>query len=180
METRIKYSDREARELLRRLFPRERLKDVRKELRKCGNTVRRATLSNLRGSIKSSGPSRKDLERGVRLEVKAKNVETARFRVTVGTEKDLKGTKGGAGFHKNRQGKELPLLRWFELGTSQRTTKSNGEHRAFRYRKGHPTGKIRAYAFLERAYKSTESRVLLEIESYLNNAAERIGRQYGG
>lgn len=77
------------------------------------------------------------------------------------------------GYHRNRYGKEKPVLMWAEEGTADRSTKYRNN------RRWHKTGRMRAYRFLSgvesRATAQVENNLFNEFQANLSKAARKKG-----
>ncbi len=141
-----------------------------------GTKVRQMAVENLRSSDKLK--SNKDLEKGIRRVVYRKQLG---FRVTIGSKKRGKRGKDvwtDFSYHLNRRGQLKPVLIWAEGGTDQRYTK--GQTKIFRRkRKGHYTGRMRRYGFLERTKQEASSQVEALMKEEIVKNIQRIARKYG-
>lgn len=118
-----------------------------------GNRLRRAAAANL-GSSGIGHGTRQRLARGIRVRVFPERYG-AGFMLSVKPRKRK-------GYHKNRAGKEKPVLMWAEDGTDLRRTKTRT--RAFaRKRRGHETGRMRRYGFMARTERQEAGKVESEL-----------------
>ena len=165
----IQYDDTNLQRLFAELDPKRRRQALRAGFRKEAQKVRKVAVSNLRSSgIRTD----RDLERGIRALVFKQQLG---FRVTIGTSNGAKK----AGYHKNRQGLEKPVLLWAEGGTVQRQTKSNGKRRFVRLRSSHPTGAMPAYNFMTDTKTQTETGITEDLRTTVAEQVIRISRKYG-
>lgn len=170
----LQYDDRNLQRLFAELEPKQRLKALKAGFRREANQVRKTAVNNLRGSgIRTD----KDLESGIRAVVFK---QQAGFRVTIGT----KAGKGKQyGFHKNRRGELKPVLLWAEMGTEDRRTKSNsGKHTRLwtgRLRKGHYTGRMRRYGFMQQTLDQVSSSVSDNLHNEVIQSVEKVAKKYG-
>ena len=167
----LQYDDRNLQKLFAAMDPKQRMKALKGAFRKEANRVRKAAVNNVRASIRSD----RELEKGVRaLVFKRKAVG---FRVTVGT-KRVKRTGKEFGFHKNRRGLKKPVLIWAEEGTKPRRTKTATKIFA-RSRKGHNTGQMKRYGFMQRTAAQERGVVTANIHTEVNNSIIREAKKYG-
>lgn len=169
----ITYDDSNLQKLFAELSEKERLRAIKGAFRREANAVRRKVV--LRLPDWTSGKS--DFEEGVRAIVFKKK---AGFRVTVGT-RGKKQRGGGIhlyGYHTNRRNLTLPILMWAEDGTAERHTRSQSIIYK-RKRKGHPTGRMAKYGFVEVTMEETRGQVTGEIHDELRKQVTRIAKKYG-
>ena len=165
----IEYDDTNLQRLYSELDPKRRRQALRAGFRKEAQKVRKVAVSNLRSSgIRTD----RDLEKGIRALVFKQQLG---FRVTIGTSNGAKK----AGYHKNRQGLEKPVLLWAEGGTKQRRTKGNGGRRFQRKRGSHPTGAMPAYGFMSKTKSQTETGITEDLKTMVTEQVIRIARKYG-
>ena len=171
MDGTFEYDDSNLQKLYEALDPKRREKALRRAFRREATRVRRSAVNRLRGSIRSD----RDLESGIRaLVFKRKAVG---FRVTVGT-KRVNRTGKEFGFHKNRRGLKKPVLIWAEEGTKPRRTKTATKIFA-RSRKGHNTGQMKRYGFMQRTAAQERGVVTANIHTEVNNSIIREAKKYG-
>ena len=129
----------------REVFAALDLKDQRKALRGAmrleANRLKKSATANLRSSGLGQG-TRQRLDKGFIVRVFPARLG-AGFLVKVKPYRKK-------GYHLNRQGKEKPVLMWAEEGTKQRKTRTRSKF-FIRQRRGHVTGRMRAYRFLTHA-----------------------------
>ena len=166
----FQYDDANLQRLFAAMDTQKRLKALKGAFRRQANLVRKTAINNLRGSIRSD----KDLERGVRAIVFKRK---AGFRVTVGTKKAGRSGKE-YGFHKNRRGLKKPVLIWAEEGTALRHTK-NRTRFFIRTRKGHPTGRMKRYGFLQKAADEVRDSVTDNLHNEVINSVKEIAKKHG-
>ena len=170
MAATIQYDDENLQRLFAEMDAGKRLKALKGAFRREANRVRKTALNNLRGSIRTD----KDLERGVRAVVFKRK---AGFRVTIGTKKAGKSGKE-YGFHINRKGLKKPVLIWAENGTERRHTKS--KIRFFRRsRKGHYTGRMKRYGFIQKTADDVRDSVTDNLHNEVINSVKRVAKKYG-
>lgn len=166
--------------LLEELEPKRRMQAVKGAFRKTAREVRNTAVSNLRASGLRSGGDQRGLEKGIRALVYKR---IAGARVTIGTKFANKKTgKGEAGFHSNRKGKKKPVLIWAEGGTEERhtaTSKKWGKLMMFRKKKGHATGKMRKYGFMEKTKAEVEGKVTDELRKQMEESIIKTAKKYG-
>lgn len=151
MSIEVRDIEKPFKEMLDALDPDEQRKAMRSAMRKSGNKLRKQAQAELAGSkLNHASQMKKD----IRVRVYPARYG-AGFMLTV-------KPHGKQGYHKNRQGKEKPILMWAEEGTKYRKTK--GKMKLFsRSKKGHWTGEMPAYGFLEK----TEQKHSAEVEQNL-------------
>lgn len=165
----LEYDDSNLRHLFAAMDPRQRLKTMKKAFRREAARVRKVAVKNLRESIRTD----RTMEKGVRSVVLRKH---AGFRVTVGTKKTRKGKSFG--YHRNRRGEERPILLWAEDGTKSRYTRSFSKTYV-RSRKGHYTGRMKRYAFMERTRNEVISSVTDNLHNELRRTILEDAKKYG-
>ena len=170
----IDYNDENLQRLFAELEPKRRLQAIKGGFRREANQVRKTAINNLRSSIQSN----KDLEKGVRAIVFKRK---AGFRVTVGTKRAGKNSKGEAGFHTNRQGLKKPVLIWAEEGTKERQTKpkKGTRRRAARLRASHRTGRMKRYGFMAQTLTSVRDTVTSNIHEMVAENVQKVAEKYG-
>lgn len=169
------YTGKEWTELLKSLTPRQIRNSIRNAYRREANDIRKIAVQKLRSSgLKVRGNS-SDWEKGIRAYVYSRG---GGFMVTVKARGVNRQGRGEKGMHKNRAGLKKPVLMWAEEGTTVRKTKSKTKI-FVRKRKGHDTGVMPAYGFLESAapemYRRAETGLAPEIEAAVNKAARKAG-----
>lgn len=149
------------------------LKDQRKAMRSAmrreGNRLKKQAIANLQGSGIGQGTNGR-LSKGIRMRVYPDKFGTG-FMLSVKPHKKQ-------GFHKNRQGKEKPVLMWAEEGTKYRKTKTKTKVFA-RKRKGHVTGRMKRYGFMRKtggqATQIVERNLFSDFQKNLERAARKKG-----
>lgn len=157
-------------------------KAMRSAMRKEGNRLKKAAVSNLRQSGIGQGTNR-SLASGI-------YVRTYPARYGLGFMVSVKPHGRRKGIHLNRKGKEKPVLMWAEDGTRLRRSgrrvssffgRSRFTGRRIRQylRGGANRGKMGCYAFLAKTERQTEG----SVESYLftdfQTSLERAARKQG-
>lgn len=147
------------------LSPGNRAKVFRGALRRTATKVRRMAV----GYLLSSGLGHaKEMQRGIRSGIRRKSLG---FFVTVAT------GRNGSGIHRNRFGKLKPILIWAEDGTKLRKTRSKS--RIFtRKRKGHTTGSMPAYGFIDASRQSLGG-IESGLRTSLAESVVRVAKRYG-
>lgn len=164
----IEYDDTELQRLFSELAPKRRLQAMKGAFRKEANKARKIAVRNLRGSVQSN----ENLEKGVRALVFKRKTG---FRITVGTKKANKRGKGEAGFHTNRKGIKKPVLIWMEDGTRERKTGT----RIFSRRKGHRTGRMKRYGFIDKSRGEIQRTVVPKFHDMMVKEIIRVSKRYG-
>ncbi len=177
----ITYDDHDLQQLWKALSPKRRVQAMRGTMRSQANYVRKVAIGNLRSSGLRTDT---DLERGVRAVVFEKKLG---FRVTVGTKGRKSRSNPSArtsGYHKNRRGRELPILIWAEDGTQERRTKRRGflrgRWRAFstKGRKGY-RGRMPRFAFMAKTKQETMATVISGYANAFRSTVEKTALRYG-
>ena len=173
----IDYDDSNLQRLWEALDSKQRMKALKGAFRREANRVRKIAIKNLRQSIRGD----QELERGVRALVWKRK---AGFRVTVGTKRANKKGKGAAGYYISRKrrkdpdAKGKPVLLWADLGTKKRYTKS--KTKIFRRkRKGHFTGSMKPYKFMEKTANSVRDSVTGNLHKEIIDNIKRTAKRYG-
>lgn len=160
----VGYNDENLRRLFAEMDTKLRAKALRGAFTRQANQVRRTAVTNLRTKLHSN----KDLEKGLRKEVFKR---VAGFRVTI-------SAHGDKGLHTNRRGLKKPVLIWAEEGTKQRRTKT--KTRIFRRsRRGHPTGRMGRYAFMQQTKDQVKAGVTNSLREELTRSVIKTARKYG-
>lgn len=145
------------------LSPAEMRRGLRQGFRDLARSMKRKTINELRHG-QPNVSRRKDLEAGI----KAKTLKSEPgFYLTIAA----KGKRGSFYAPKNLKGKirELPLLLWYEMGTTQRTTKTYGKN----------TGSLKSRAYLKAVKDRETPRFPQLIGEYARKYVEKIARQNG-
>ncbi len=166
--------------LFQALDPKQRKKAIKSALTRAAAQVRKQAVKNLKSALPESG---KDLAKGIR-RVSYKN--KIGFRVTIGTKKKKKGSRiesvmhSDDVYHTNRRGLAKPILIWAEGGTKSRHTKTESSWRGSRRkRKGHPTGSMPRYGFMEKTKEEMLPKVDAMLKQEINLSIQRIAKKYG-
>ena len=90
--------------------------------------------------------------------------------------------RGKKGFHRNRfydkTGRELPIVMWAEEGTRPRQTRTASK--VFdRARKGHNTGSLQRYGFIEKAEPQMVNKVQADLPTSIEAAVVAIAKKCG-
>lgn len=161
----LSFDDSNFQKLYAEMDPKRRLQALRGGFRREANKVRRAAISNLRNSGLQSN---RNLEKGIWSKV----FRYSGFSVRITT------TDKGKGFYTTKKQGPRPVLRWAESGTKERHTKS--KTRFFvRTRKGHPTGRMRRYAFMTKTRRETVNSVTEDLHNEVLTSVEKIAKKYG-
>lgn len=167
--------------LLARLSPREQRKALAGAMRREANRLKKAAQA----AVKRSGLGQKNptrVERGV-----YSRVYPARYGAGFLVSVKPHGAKKG--IHRNRYGREKPVLMFAEEGTVERNvgrrqghyTMQGGRFASKKYRtykrSGHSTGRMRAYHFLAQTEQTEatgiEQRLFTEFEKNVSRAADQ-------
>lgn len=169
------YTGKEWAELSRLLTPRQIRNSVKRAYRREANKACKIAVRTLRVSGLRVKGDNSDWEKGIRPYIYSRG---GGFLVTVKAKGTNRQGKGEKGMHKNRAGVKKPVLMWAEDGTAVRKTKSRS--RVFiRKRKGHSTGRMPGYGFLDKAtpgmFQSVEAGLFPEIEAAMDKVARKAG-----
>lgn len=145
----------------------EQRRAMRGAMRKAGNDVRRKAAEAVGGSGLNNGAA---VAKGLRVRVYPDRYGLG-FMVSA-------KPYGKKGYHRNRQGKEKPVLMWAAGGTKQRNTKSKTKF-FVRTRKGHPTGRMPRYDFMGKAEAASSTKVEAELFGKFRQGLERRARKLG-
>ena len=170
--------------LFEALDPKQRKKAIKGALTRAGAQVRKEAVKNLKAKFPGA---KKGMEKGIR---RTNYKDKLGFRVTIGTKgrKKTKGKQSRIGnvfasddyYYTNQRGQLKPVLIWAEGGTKSRHTKTESSWRGSRRkRRGHPTGSMPRYGFMERTKQEITPKVdaLRKNESNLN--IQMIAKKYG-
>lgn len=164
----ITYDDSNLWKLFEDLSEKRRKTALRSAFTQAATKVRKGAIENLKGSgIRVD----RDLEKGIRRLVYK---DTLGFRVTIGTTNGKKAS----GFHTNRRGEKKPVLLWAEGGTKGRYTKTKTKFFK-RLRKGHYTGRMRAYEFMLKTKNQFKDKVTSELHDAIITKIQQTAKKYG-
>lgn len=161
--------DRTFGEMMEVLDVRDQRKAMRSAMRREANKVKKMVGEEITAEgLGTSSSTGHNLWKGLRVRVFPQKYG-AGFMVST-------KPRGGKGYHKNRWGKEKPVLMWAADGTKMRHTKGKG---ALHFgRKGHSTGRMPKYDFMakteDRAAAMVERDMIGEVEKEMNKRIERI------
>lgn len=173
MDPNLSYDDSRLRRLFAEFEPKQRRKVFRDAFRRTGNKVRKVARRNLRGTKLHNAAK---MTRNVRLVVFKRD---AGFRVTAAGLKFKRNT-----MHRNRRGKERPVLQWAEPGTSPRYS---GKQRGRPGRRRRETlsssrryrGRMPRYGFIEKTRMQVEGTIGAELQKEINLQVDAIAKKYG-
>lgn len=174
------YTGREWRELLRQMNVRQIRNSLKRSYRVEAKKLREIALSKLHSTgIRVKGLLT-DWDKGVRTHIYSRG---GGFMITVKPRKaGGKSGKGEKSMHENRfyskTGRRLPILEWVEDGTNLRKTKTKTKTYA-RKKKGHSTGRLRAYRFLEKATPEMFRTAEEDIGTEVGIAVEKVAKKCG-
>lgn len=176
--------------LFEALDPKRRRQALKGALRRTANLVRKKAQANLKSSHINTSTG---LPKGIRRLLYKQKLG---FRVTVGTKKRGGGQNSAAyGYHQGRSYRravergvsaarltsyEKPVLLWAENGTKSRRTKASSLWRGSRRkRRGHPTGSMPRYGFMERTRQEMSPEVDALLKNEINLNIQKIAKKYG-
>lgn len=157
-------------------------KAMRSAMRREGNRLKKAAVSNLGQSGIGSGTKR-SLSSGI-------YVRTYPDRYDLGFMVSVKPHGRRKGIHLNRQNMEKPVLMWAEDGTRQRhvgrrissffgKSRFTGKKIRQYLRGGASRGKMKRYAFLAKTEQQTADSVETNLFNNLQNNVEKAARKQG-
>lgn len=160
----------------------EQRKAMRSAMRREGNRLKKAAVSNLGQSGIGSGTKR-SLSSGI-------YVRTYPDRYGLGFMVSVKPHGRRKGIHLNRQNMEKPVLMWAEDGTRQRhvgrrissffgKSRFTGKKIRQYLRGGGSRGKMKRYAFLAKTEQQTTDSVETNLFNNLQNNVEKAARKQG-
>ncbi len=166
MANEFSYDDKPLQELFKQMDVSTRLKALKGAFRREATKVKNKSVANLR----SSGlHSNKTLEKGIRAAIFKKK---AGFNVTI-------FPKGQHGMYKSQRAKRaVPVLIFAEGGTKERRTK-NRLGILGHARKGHSTGRMRAYEFQKKTLEQSREPVTNELREELIKSVVKVSERYG-
>lgn len=176
MDCDFTYDDSQLQALWAQMQPKERKKALKGAFRRTGNVLKREVVKQIRGKVQSN----RELEKGVRVLVFKRK---AGFRVTLG--EDRKGRKGVyASKKKNRQSREVPVLRFMDTGTNsrvrRRTLYRGGRKKKYAFVPTAPSrGRLQAGNFIEGARTSYGASVTQELMDELREQTLKTAKKYG-
>lgn len=148
-------------ELLERLSPKAQRQALRSAMRRVGKMVeKRAVRALLASGLKTNGW----VENGIRLEVYNRAIG---FKVTTKPSK----RKGRAYFYEGK-----PVAMWAAEGTELRKTKTQTKF-FIRKKKGHITGKMPSYHFMEAAERALGPAEQMALEAF-EKSVNRVAKKY--
>lgn len=165
------------------LDPKDQRKAMRSAMRREGNRLKKAAVSNLEQSGIGQGTKR-SLSKGIYLRVYPENKCGLGFMVSVKPHGRRKG------IHLNRQNKEKPVLMWAEDGTSLRhvgrrifsffgKSRFTGKKIRQYLRGGASRGKMKRYAYLAKTEQQTADSVETNLFNDLQKNVEGAARKQG-
>ncbi len=172
------YTGKEWDDLLRQMNGTQIKKSMRGAIRAEARKAQKIAQGKLLSSGLQVRGSTSDWKKGIRTRIYPDN-KGAGFMVTVKARAASRKTgKGEKSMHENRFGFRKPILMWAEEGTKNRSTKSQTKW-FVRKKKGHSTGRMRAYGFMEAAtpgmFRSVEAGLLPEVEKAVWKVAKKCG-----
>lgn len=151
------------------LDPKAHRKAMRSAMRREGGRLRKMAVAALRDRKLGQGTNA-DISKGIRARVFPDRYG-AGFMLTA-------KPHGKRGYHRNRFGREKPVLMWAEDGTKQRSKRGRLKFLVFR-KKGRSTGRMGRYGFMARAEAlagdSVERNLFGEFQDSLDRAARKQG-----
>lgn len=171
------YTGKEWDDLLRLMNASQIKKSMRGALRAEARKARKIAQNKLAGTgLQVKGDS-SDWKKGIRTRIYPSNKGTG-FMVTVKAIAANRKSGVEKSMHTNRFGVKKPILMWAEEGTKKRKTKTQTKW-GLRKRKGHSTGRMKDYGFMEAAtpemYRSVENGLVPEVEKSVMKVARKCG-----
>lgn len=172
------YTGKEWEELLRQMNGTQIKKSLRGAIRAEARKAQKIAQGKLQASGLHVEGDISDWKKGIRVRIYPGNKGFG-FMTTVKARAASRRTGNGEkSMHKNRYGLKKPILMWAEEGTKSRKTKAKTKW-GFRKRKGHATGRMGAYGFMEDAtpemFQSLETGLVPEIENSVRKVAKKCG-----
>lgn len=171
------YTGKEWTDLLREMTP----KQLKKAMRSAIRAASRKALKIAQGKLLSDGPQVKgntaDWKKGIRNRVYPDSKGSG-FLITVKARGANRQGKGEKGMHENRKGIKKPILMWAEEGTKYRSTKTQTKW-FIRKKKGHRTGRMPGYHFLQKAEPEMRGTVEKDLTPEVEKAVEKVARKCG-
>lgn len=138
-------------EVLSSLNLKDQRKALRGAMRREGNRLKKVAASNLAATGIGQG-TRQPLSKGLQVRVYPERYG-AGFMVSAKPHRKK-------GYHVNRQGLEKPILMWAETGAGRPRRKTRSQSKFYvRKRKGHDTGRMKRYPFIDRTEEGQTSTV---------------------
>ena len=164
------YNGEEWKALLREFTPRQMRNSIKSAYRGVANMARKVAISKLQSSgLECHGAS--DFKKGIRQVIYSRG---GGFLITV------RGYRGKS-MHRNRRGELKPVLMWAEDGaggTDGRSTRSKSKF-FVRISKGHSTGSMPKFGFMEEAEPTMASIVEKELYNELVKAVHKTAAKCG-
>jgi hypothetical protein len=172
------YTGKEWENLLRQMNGKQIKKSLRGALRAESRKAQKIAQSKLQTSGLRVQGDTADWKKGIRTRIYPDNKGMG-FMITVKARAASRKTGNGEkSMHKNRFGFKKPILMWAEEGTKSRKTKTQTKW-GFRKRKGHSTGRMGAYGFMEAAtpemFQSVEAGLAPEVDKAVTKVAKKCG-----
>lgn len=179
------YTGKEWENLLRQMNGKQIKKSMRGALRAEARKAQKIAQSKLQTSGLQVRGDTADWKKGIRTRIYPDNKGMG-FLVTVKARAASRKTgTGEKSMHKTYQSIKKPdkygpkpVLMWAEEGTKIRKTKTQTKW-GFRKRKGHSTGRMDAYGFMEDAtpemFQSVEAGLVPEVEKAVTKVAKKCG-----
>lgn len=174
------YTGKDWTDLIRQMDTRLIRNSLKRAFRAAAKKVQNIAVSKLHATGIQVRGNASDWDKGVRAHVYSRG---GGFMITVKPRKaNRKSGKGEKSMHENRYysktGRRLPILEWMEEGTGMRKTKSKTKF-FIRRKKGHSTGRLRAYGFLDKAtpemFKTAETDLGTEVGIAVGKVAKKCG-----
>lgn len=169
------YTGQEWTQLLREMTPRQ----LRNALKRSYRVEAKKAIAIARRHLSSSGldvkGNKSDWGKGIRSHIYSRG---GGFLITVKGRSAGKSGKGEKSMHTNRYGFKKPILMWAEEGTVRRKTRTQTKW-FVRKKKGHSTGRMKAYGFLEKAMPEMFQTVESDLGADLGVAVEKVAKKCG-
>ena len=169
------YTGKEWTQLIKEMTP----KQLRSSLKRTYRAEAKQALVIARRYLHSSGldvqGNYADWDKGIRSHIYSRG---GGFLLTVKARGATRKGTGEKSMHVNRRGIKKPVLMWAEEGTKYRKTKSKTKF-FVRKRKGHVTGRMKAYGFMEKAAPEMFRSVEEGLSRELGIAVEKVARKCG-
>lgn len=157
----IYYDDSNLQRLFRAMDPKQRMRVFKTAMRRQAAIVKAEVIKELRMDVRSS----RQLERGVRAGLVKRG---AGFKVTVAPRKGCTRSKSDG----------RPVAFWMETGTADRATKLRTSW-GRRKRKGHYTGALKTYGFVQRTGRAVAPYVTESLRTEITESLVKLAKKYG-
>ncbi len=171
------YSGSEWGKLLNQMDGKQIKKSLRSAVRAEARKAQKIAQRQLDASKLQVKGNLADWKKGIRTRIYPDNKGLG-FLITVKARAASRNGNTEKSMHTNRFGIKKPVLMWAEEGTGARKTKTKTKW-FVRQRKGHRTGRMKPYRFMESAtpemFKTVEDELTPEVEKAVTKVAKKCG-----